>query len=59
MEKTSENQEKYSRHQAMETCVLCGKATDITRETPVDERFGYIEGAGQLCRECFKQLNNL
>lgn len=39
-------------------CVLCGKATEYEKETPVDERLYYVEGAGQLCAECYNKLNN-
>lgn len=30
-------------------CVICGKQAPYTRSTPIDERVGYIEGAGQSC----------
>lgn len=35
-------------------CVLCGKMSEYTKETPIDQRVGYIEGAGQLCLECYQ-----
>jgi hypothetical protein len=34
-------------------CVLCGRETPYTRETSIDERYGYIEGSGQLCEQCY------
>lgn len=34
-------------------CVLCGKETPYTKETHIDYRSGYIEGAGQLCNDCY------
>lgn len=37
-------------------CVLCGAKTAYTRDTPVDQRGGYIEGAGQLCADCYKSV---
>ena len=40
----------------MEKCVLCGKATDIPYAAPIDQRPFYIEGAGQLCEECYKRV---
>lgn len=40
----------------MEHCVVCGSATEYTKETPVSERIGYVEGAGQLCPDCYKDL---
>jgi hypothetical protein len=36
-----------------EQCILCGKETTTLKTTHVDFRTGYIEGAGQLCRECY------
>ena len=39
-----------------ERCVVCGKMTDIPKDLPVSERKTYMEGAGQLCRECCIEL---
>ena len=36
-----------------EDCILCGNKTTTLKTTHVDFRTGYIEGAGQLCRECY------
>lgn len=36
-----------------ETCVMCGEETTTLKTTHVDFRYGYVEGAGQLCRECY------
>ena len=33
-------------------CLLCGKETDYTEDTPVGDRMHYVEGAGQLCPQC-------
>lgn len=38
-----------------ETCVLCGSLTDTPKSMPLEKRFGYLHGAGQLCRECALQ----
>lgn len=35
-----------------EECILCGMETTMLKTTHIDFRTGYIEGAGQLCREC-------
>lgn len=47
---------KYKRYpeseNEFELCVLCGKQTDVRRDTNIDFRTNYIEGCGQLCREC-------
>jgi hypothetical protein len=37
----------------MDTCVLCGKETEYPKKLHIDYRMHYIEGAGQLCEECF------
>jgi hypothetical protein len=36
-------------------CVLCGVETAYKRSTHVDMRHGYIEGAGQLCPNCYSR----
>lgn len=40
----------------LERCVLCGKPAEYTKDKPIAERIGYIEGSGQLCRICFAEL---
>lgn len=37
-----------------EKCVLCSKETDTVRNSDVTHRRFYVEGAGQLCKECFE-----
>ena len=39
-----------------ESCVLCGKQTDIRRDTHIDFRVCYVEGAGQLCPGCWAHI---
>jgi len=34
-------------------CVICNKKTPYLRSTHIDQRIGYVEGAGQLCRDCY------
>lgn len=34
----------------------CKNETGYTRHTPVDMRVGYIDGAGQLCLECYARI---
>ena len=38
-----------------ETCIMCGAKTDVLIATHIDLRYGYVEGAGQCCRECFNR----
>lgn len=37
-------------------CSFCGKETEYTKDTHIDQRVGYVEGAGQLCKECDNNL---
>ena len=41
-----------------EQCILCGVETTTLKTTHVDFRTGYIEGAGQLCRDCYMKGNS-
>jgi hypothetical protein len=36
-----------------EDCIMCGKKTTTLKTAHVDFRYGYVEGAGQMCRECY------
>ena len=39
---------------------MCGVETTTLKTTHVDFRYGYVDGAGQLCRECYiKEDRNL
>ena len=35
-------------------CIVCNAPTQYKRSDHVDHRLNYIEGAGQLCPDCFK-----
>lgn len=39
-----------------EKCVICGKDTGIPIDQDITLRTSYIEGAGQLCINCYKDL---
>jgi len=41
-----------------DTCILCGVETAYDETTHIDMRVGYIEGAGQLCSQCYVQGTN-
>jgi len=34
-------------------CIICNKETKYDVSKHIEERYGYIEGAGQLCTECY------
>ena len=40
----------------IEKCVSCGIDTEYKFNDYIDFRFGYIEGAGQLCKECYVEI---
>lgn len=35
-------------------CISCGKDTLYNSDTHLDMRYGYIEGTGQLCINCYR-----
>jgi hypothetical protein len=35
-------------------CVMCGEETLFDSTDHIDMRYGYVEGAGQLCVSCFE-----
>jgi hypothetical protein len=41
---------------AKDLCIMCGKETAYDFETHIDYRVGYVEGAGQLCHNCYTNV---
>lgn len=41
-----------------EHCIFCGKETKYKKESHISTRRDYIEGAGQLCPKCSKDIYN-
>ena len=39
-----------------EKCVICGENAGYMFDTPIYERQFYVEGVGQLCEKCFKEI---
>ena len=37
-------------------CVYCRNETEYDTCTPVDQRYRYIDGVGQLCDKCFRKI---
>lgn len=37
-------------------CVRCGKETEYDINTPLEVQRWYVEGAGQMCEECWYKL---
>jgi hypothetical protein len=40
-----------------ETCVMCGTSTNVPVSTHIDYRYGYVEGVGQCCKQCYTGEN--
>jgi|GEM_PF-6080627 len=38
-------------------CIICHKDTGIPINRPVNERLYYVQGAGQHCEACFRQIH--
>ncbi|MBS5469070.1 MAG: hypothetical protein KHX69_09670 [Clostridium sp.] len=56
IDKRREMQMEKQEESRYETCIFCRKATDVPKEKDISERNYYIEGAGQLCRECYFEI---
>ena len=44
-----------ARANEFEHCIICGVETSVKIGTHVDMRIGYIDGAGQLCSNCYSR----
>lgn len=42
----------------IDICVMCGKPTHYPITMHVDNRMHYVEGAGQLCADCYNKIYN-
>jgi len=40
----------------VEKCISCGRDTGYSINDHIELRKTYVEGAGQLCSECFKEV---
>lgn len=43
----------------LEKCISCGRETGYSINDHVDKRKTYVEGAGQLCSDCFIEVYKL
>ncbi len=41
-----------------EHCAVCWTKTEVRKETPVELRNYYVEGVGQLCPRCYRELRD-
>lgn len=37
-------------------CVICGNETEYYKDTHINFRWHYVEGCGQLCPGCYRQV---
>jgi len=57
---TSVGKKQKDEFDMFEQCIMCGVETTVLKTTHIDFRYGYVEGAGQLCRDCYlKEDRNL
>lgn len=45
-------QQEQNQKNPIEKCIICGVDTQYRFRTPIDFRYNYVEGAGQLCNKC-------
>ena len=41
---------------SFEVCVSCHQVTDIPVNMDIHQRYGYVEGSGQLCKDCYREI---
>jgi len=46
----------FNKKAEFEHCVICKIETNVLKNLHVDYRYHYIEGAGQLCKDCWDKL---
>lgn len=51
-----ERENRSKKNNKMEKCVLCECITDVKKDIDINERKYYVQGAGQLCSECYKEI---
>lgn len=40
----------------LDLCIRCGKETKYSKSTPVEKRYCYVDGTGQLCEACYREV---
>lgn len=59
LNKESDMNNEFISKKGYDLCVNCKKETPYKTEVPVEYRDNYIEGAGQLCKDCFESVGGL
>ncbi len=47
---------KITEKEEKDHCVFCGARTEYTKDTHINWRKYYVEGAGQLCQRCYERI---
>ena len=47
---------KFISEDGYDLCTRCNGKTIYKTETQIHNRFGYIEGSGQLCGKCYEKV---
>jgi hypothetical protein len=53
---TKENLEKYVSEDGFDLCVFCRTETEYKSDVNIESRNFYVECAGQLCVNCYVEL---
>ena len=51
--KNAHNDDFVVEYPEFETCVMCSIDTNVPKSMHVDFRNNYVDGAGQLCFDCY------
>jgi len=46
-------------NEEFEKCVMCDKVTSEHKNTHIDHRHFYVEGCGQLCKDCYSTIYSI
>ena len=49
---TYEGDSIHQKAEEHDACVMCGELTKYKKIDHIDNRYGYVEGVGQLCFKC-------
>lgn len=49
-------QRQIHKEQLYESCISCKEITGTPKVLDIQKRLYYLEGAGQMCRECWETL---
>ena len=56
MKKDKSKESDKQQDTTYETCVVCRQETDVKKDTPIKDRYHYVEGSGQLCSDCYYEV---